>query len=227
MKITKSIRILLIFLAAVIVLSFVSCDAYFTEFEKILGLINHKNSDTTPETEMKTEHKDDDWFEKNVKCAFETALMLGTSDTEFSPNDNVTIAQAITLAARIHSIYRTGKADFEQEEVWYSVYVDYLERNNMKSFSQYTDFNKEATREEVVNILYTSLSRGVFKAINSIAQIPDYQWSASAVLDFYNAGILTGSDENRSFKPDTYITRAEISAIVTRMIDAELRVKFK
>ena len=47
-----------------------------------------------------------------------------------------------------------------------------------------------------------------------------------AVLRLYNAGILKGSDQYGSFKPDTSITRAEVAAIVTRMADRSLRQTF-
>ena len=54
-------------------------------------------------------------------------------------------------------------------------------------------------------------------------------FGSSEILALYNAGILRGSDSNGVkgyFKPDDDITRAEVSAILTRMMDKETRLTF-
>ena len=50
--------------------------------------------------------------------------MIGMNKTEFHPQGDVTVAQAITMAARIHSLYYSGQDHFEQENGanWYQVY---------------------------------------------------------------------------------------------------------
>ena len=45
-----------------------------------------------------------------------------------------------------------------------------------------------------------------------------------AVAMLYRAGVLTGSAGGR-FEPERTITRAEVAAIATRMVDSALRVR--
>jgi len=49
-----------------------------------------------------------DWYYENVRSAYEYGLMVGDTNGKFNPNSNITIAELITIAARIHSIYYTG-----------------------------------------------------------------------------------------------------------------------
>ena len=49
--------------------------------------------------------KESDWFYKGVACAKQSGLMNGVSDTLFAPKDTLSVAQAVTVAARIHSLY--------------------------------------------------------------------------------------------------------------------------
>ena len=53
------------------------------------------------------------WYTDNVAAAFELGLMKGTSATTFHPFGDVTVAEAITMAARIHSIYTKGTENFD------------------------------------------------------------------------------------------------------------------
>ena len=45
------------------------------------------------------------WYYDNVKTAYELGLVNGSSDTTYSPEDNITVAEVQTLVARIHATY--------------------------------------------------------------------------------------------------------------------------
>ena len=69
------------------------------------------------------------------------------------------------------------------------------------------------------------------KALNNIADnaIPDVKLGdkcADEIYAFYRAGILTGSDKQGTFNPDSTIVRSEVAAILLRMYDASTRVQF-
>ena len=49
--------------------------------------------------------KDTSWYAENVKTAYELGFMNGKSEGKFDPNGNVTLAEGITMAARVHAIY--------------------------------------------------------------------------------------------------------------------------
>ena len=46
-----------------------------------------------------------DWFYENVRASYEYDLINGYNDGKFHPNENLTIAQAIKLAACLNSLY--------------------------------------------------------------------------------------------------------------------------
>ena len=168
------------------------------------------------------------WYRKNVALAYETGLMYG-KENGFDANSNITVAQVITMAARLHSVYHTGKAEFEQGTVWYRVYVDYCVANDIIKKDEFSNYNKDATRSEFVRILSKAVPMAEFEEKNAFSKVPDVDKNhpdSDAVLMFYKAGILAGSDSAHNFFPSRSITRAETAAIVTRIIDKTLRLEF-
>ncbi len=168
------------------------------------------------------------WYRANVALAYETGLMYG-KENGFDAQSNITLAQVITMAARLHSIYHTGKAEFVQGKVWYQVYVDYCVDKGIISKNEFSDYNKDATRAQFVRILSKSVPQAEFEVKNSISAVPDVASNhkdSGAILMFYKAGILAGSDSAHNFFPERSITRAETAAIVTRIIDKTLRLSF-
>ena len=59
-----------------------------------------------------------DWFYENVKEAYELGLMVGYGDGTFNPTGNITMAQTIAVAARVHAIATKGEESFEQGSPW-------------------------------------------------------------------------------------------------------------
>lgn len=59
--------------------------------------------------------KDTNWFAKDVISSYELGFMNGKAEGLFDPNGNVTVAEGITMAARVHAIYN-GKEITKAEE---------------------------------------------------------------------------------------------------------------
>ena len=57
---------------------------------------------------------DSNWFAENVKSAYELGFMNGKSEGKFDPNGNVTVAEGITMAARVHAIYNGNEIKAEE-----------------------------------------------------------------------------------------------------------------
>lgn len=168
------------------------------------------------------------WYAAPVAKAYELGLMEGTSATKFSPHGNVTLAETITMAARIHSIYYTGAESFKPSGAWYQVYLDYALKNGIIDQATYkSDMNKAATRAQVAAIFANALPADGFIAINTVSAIPDVKTTdgcGPAVYKLYKAGVLAGSDAKGTFHPTYTITRAEAAAIAGRMGDSSARV---
>ena len=172
----------------------------------------------------------DAWFAPNVQAAYELDLMTGSSETTFNPNGNLTVAEALVLACRLHSTYAgDGETFAANGGTWYQPYVDYAVKNGIITDGAYTDYTATATRAQFAAILAAALPDEALPAINSVTKLPDLDANAAyaaAVLKLYNAGILTGSDAAGSFKPTSTIQRSEVATIVTRMADKGLRKTF-
>ena len=168
------------------------------------------------------------WYYENVRKAYNYSLIQGVSSDNFGVAGNITIAEAITVACRLHSIYYTGTESFTQTgTVWYQVYLDYAKRNGILTRS-YSNYTRAATRAEFAEILSAAFPDEALQAINTVAanaipDVPSNASAASAIYRLYRAGILTGSDASGTFHPDSTILRVEAAAIVTRMAVPSLR----
>ena len=174
------------------------------------------------------------WFTQNVAGAVEFGLMKGNTASTFNPYGDVTLAETITMAARIYSIYTTGAESFDQSvgDVWYQVYLNYAYQNGIIGYSLYSgNVQEKATRAQYAEIFANALPDEALAAKNSVpdAAIPDVTMQdsyAGAVYKLYRAGILAGGDANGTFSPLTYITRAESATVVARMADSDNRMSF-
>ena len=166
------------------------------------------------------------WYAENVRTAYEYGLINGQSATTFAPDSQLTVAEAVKLAASLHSIYHTGSADFAPSTPWYQTYVDYALQNGILTAAR-SDYNSPASRAVFASVLAAALPEEALSAINTVADgaIPDVSMSTSyadEVYLLYRAGVLTGDSTGR-FLPDNTIKRSEAAAIVTRMADPSLR----
>lgn len=169
-----------------------------------------------------------DWFDENVERAYELGLMKGMSDNAFDPNSSVTVAQAITLAARLHSIYYTGEEHFVQSgQNWYDVYVTYARDNGILQGAYNYDY--PISRGDFAHILAKAFPSEALPVIDSDIYFDDVKSSTPYKSDIYllaQAGIIRGAFNafgTLDFSPSNGITRAEVAAIVTRMADPSLR----
>lgn len=167
------------------------------------------------------------WYEEGIASAYELGLMQGIGNSFFSTDGDVTIAEAVAMAARLHSIYYNGTAEFETSDTWYAPYVFYARKNGIIS-DLYEDYTKPATRVQVAEIFANALPASALSEINAVESnaIPDVALtaeSADEIYRLYRAGVLTGSDEKGSFFPGNTIRRSEAAAIISRMAQPEKR----
>ena len=99
-----------------------------------------------------------EWYAQNVQAAYEYKLVDGVNATQFKPNSNLTIAQAIKLAACLHSTYVSGSADFDKVRPWYQPYVTYALENGIIN-TTYADYDQPATRAQFASIFATRCRR--------------------------------------------------------------------
>ena len=171
----------------------------------------------------------DAWYHDEVVKAVDTGIINGKSETEFKPDDLLTYAEAIKLAACMSQVYLNGNVTLTSGTPWYQPYVDYCKINNI--IKKEYDYNANATRAGYIEIFASALPDSAFEEINnipngSILDVKSGATYAHYVYKMYRAGILTGVDALHNCKPDDNIKRSEVAAIISRMMDEGNRVKF-
>ena len=182
-----------------------------------------------------TDVKANQWYTDSIADAFELGLMKGTSATTFNPHGDVTVAEAIAMACRVHAIYTTGSDSAivpQAGALWYQPYLDYAYLNGLINNAYYnSDVMQKATRAQFAEIFANSLPDNALPPINNIAdgKIPDVPMTAyyaGAAYKLYRAGILAGGDALGTFSPNSFITRKEAAGVIARMAESNNRRSF-
>lgn len=181
------------------------------------------------------------WYYESVKGANQMGLIAGTSATGYSPNNSMTFAEAVKLAACMHQLYTNGEVTLEVgSSKWYSSYYDYCRDNGIISAKPaagepgYDELLSKAgeimTRKDYAFLFSRALPEEALPEVNTIPDnsIPDVKSAGSvydqAIYKLYRAGIVAGTDAKGTFKPDSTIHRSEVAAILIRMMDPGVRV---
>lgn len=169
----------------------------------------------------------DAWYAEGVSAAYELGLMKGSGAGAFSPKGNVTVAEAVAMAARLHRRYSNGKDDFAQGAPWYQVYVDYALANGILSGDDFPGgYGANITRAQMAHLFAAALPEKELTAVNAVSSLPDVNASTPYSEDIfllYRAGVLTGNDEKGTFTPNAPITRSQVATIIARMALPSLR----
>lgn len=173
---------------------------------------------------------ENDWFYADVKAAYELGLIngKGSSDT-YKPDENMTYAEAIKLAACMHQKYTTGNVTLSNGEPWYKNYADYCKQNAIISHDY--PYNLLVTRIHYIEIFASALPDNALNAINNVPDdsIPDIKMAtlgSESVYKLYRAGILSGVDSEHTCNPTSNIKRSEVATILSRMMNDSKRVRF-
>ena len=168
------------------------------------------------------------WYYWDVMTAVASGLVNGKTETTFCPDDYLTYAEAVKLAACLNQLWWAGTVTLSNGSPWYRTYVDYAWENGI--LSEEYDWNEYATRGRYLALFADALPVYALTAINEIPDnsIPDvsvYDPNAEEIYTLYRAGIVQG-DEWHNCNPYNYIRRSEVAAILTRIIDPTSRLHF-
>ncbi|MBE6682174.1 MAG: S-layer homology domain-containing protein, partial [Ruminococcaceae bacterium] len=166
------------------------------------------------------------WYAKEVKSAYELGFVNGKTANSYDPNGTMTVAEAITLASRVHASYNsntiapvTGK--------WYLQYVEYAKTYGIFEEGYFNNYDRTVRRYEMAQLFANALPDDYFPAKNNVTAIPDVNENeeyADMLLMLYKAGVVMGSDEYGTFHPTDPIKRSEVAAIVNRAALPENRL---
>lgn len=182
----------------------------------------------------------DAWYAHYVELLADAGMMKGKGDGIFAPADNMTVAEAITLAVRLDALVKEIPEDPAQlypvSGPWYQPYVEYAKQNGLPW--QYDDYGVKITRNEFAHIFaaYYKNNKALYDEAGLIPKnvvrdgaIPDVSMTdkyADDIYTLYRLGVLTGSDAAHSFRPESDIQRCEVAAIVVRLGDTDYLQSF-
>lgn len=168
------------------------------------------------------------WFYEYVKTAYEFELVNGTSPTKFSPDSKFTVAQALTAAANIHSVYSGNTiGNTSSGGAWYNCYVQYCVTNGIIEEGQFENFDKNITRGEMATVFAHILPDSEYETVRKLSN-PDVTSDMEcydAVQKLVNAGIVSGDASSGNYRPYDEIVRSEACVIFTRIAAKEFRAK--
>ena len=93
-----------------------------------------------------------EWYYGSVKDAYEFGIMNGDSATTFSPEGTLTVAEGITVSARIHATL-TGGTISPSDGEWYMQYVNYAIANGFMEADTFESYDRNIKRYEIAELL--------------------------------------------------------------------------
>ncbi len=187
-----------------------------------------------------------DWFYTPVKALYELGLTNGQGRADrFDPDGALTVAEAVTMAARLRSLYETGEtetgpaAHSGNSGTWYQPYADYLQEIGSLGDELDSAYDRPATRAEMAHVLALALPGELFEDVNQAAvdaalASGQYMQDVTAgtpfredILRLYAWGVTGGADERGSFLPEENVSRCEAAAMAARLVYGDLRQRLE
>lgn len=176
--------------------------------------------------------KETDWFYDYVQIVYESGLMRGVDENVFEPNEKLTRAMFISVVHRMCDMPKieeqTAFTDINVN-AWYAPAVAWGYKNGIISGVSKTEFAPDAyiSREQVAAILcrYAKYKGVDVEKIAEDADMSGYldakdisDWALEAVRYCVAKKIIRGNEDGYIL-PQSYSTRAEMAALVSRFIE--------
>lgn len=182
-----------------------------------------------------TDVKTTDWYYESVIFVYDTGLMSGTELDEFSPNQNMTRGEFISVIGRLSELlgeYVSPSGDDNpfmdvQPETFYCQYVRWAYEKGIVSGKTNTTFepNASITREETAAIIQHYVkSRKEFRKYFDVTFADAHLISGfaqSAVQECADGRLLFGYPDG-TFKPKNPIKRCEIASVLSCLLDFQI-----
>ena len=168
------------------------------------------------------------WARNYILTSYLNKWMNGMSPDTFAPNAPMTRAQASAILVRMLGLTPNLDTTYSFDDCkdsWAEEYIDTARKYNIVSGIGGNLFSPDGTvtREQVAVMLNNILgysSTGLETAFSDVSSDSN-PWSYDAVAALSGNGIITGYTDG-SFKPGNNVTRAEMTAMMSRIDLAQL-----
>ena len=185
---------------------------------------------TTPPAGQFSDVPASHWAYAYVEELAGAGLVNGMGDGTFAPDSSMTRGQLVTLLGRLAGVDTGdyGGSPFPDVAAgqYYAPYVAWAKSrgivNGLDDGNFYPD--NSISREQIAAVVVRfAQDAGVQLPSAAVDQFPDHDsisaWAVDAVYAARQAGLINGRAENGNFDPGGNANRAEVCAIVCRLLD--------
>ena len=174
-------------------------------------------------TDVPADHK----YKAAIDYCAENEFIVGKGGGKFDPDGTITRVEFITVWAKTFHARRhdfndaTKTKDDMDNAIVLMQGLGYVSGVSPKEFHR----TGRITREEVAQIAYNTYLKGIdskkeFENYTDHAQVS--KWAEHAISVCYKKGIFEKVVENNQFKPKQHMTRAEVCAILMKLLKTEV-----
>ena len=161
------------------------------------------------------------WTPSALNAHDHFSYIKGYGDNKFEPNKTITRAEVAMIFARLSLNKSTaGAPQFKDVKAgdWYKTAIDIIARQGVIKGYEDGTFrpNQPITRREFAAI--AARYAGNIDTWKTFRDVPPTDWAYTLINRVGGAGWITGYEDN-TFRPNNNITRAEVVAIVNRMLN--------
>ncbi len=176
---------------------------------------------------------DNSWAKENIEFVSSREILNGVGLNEFAPNLYVTRAMLVTVLGRLSDVdvsgYSNSFSDVDSNS-WYGNYVAWAKSTGIVKGVSADKFSPDdnVTREQLAVIINNYLTvTGIPIVDSEVSAFADSSsispWAINSVYRLKSIGLINGDTYGR-FNPKDNLTRAELSAIIQRLIEYTLTV---
>lgn len=173
-----------------------------------------------------TDVKIDDWFYKNLQELTEKNIASGYPDGTFQPNNTLKFEEFIKML--VVAVEEELEEQKEGQE-WYQIYIDEAIEGKYITEQQKSLIGQNISRRAMAEILYNVLTEKEEITAYTDAELQylsdrltDVNKTDIKTLTINGIGVISGYPDG-TFQPAGTLTRAEAVAVVSRVINPELR----
>ncbi len=173
-----------------------------------------------------TDVKSDDWYYKNLQELTEKNIASGYPDGTFKPGSTLKFEEFIKML-----VVAVGEELEEQKEgqEWYQIYIDEAIEGKYITEQQKLLIGQNISRGTMAEILYNVLTEKEEITAYTDAELQylsdrltDVNKTDIKTLTINGIGVISGYPDG-TFQPTGTLTRAEAVAVISRVINPELR----
>ena len=217
----------LVFLILTATFGFVaSSDITFAEDTSVsLSKANELNQSNDMFVDVDSSH----WALPFINSLKSSEIIAGYTDGTFKPQANVKINEFIAMTVKALG-YRFESMSSD----WAKPYVDKAIELKLIQDQEFPSYGAQINREQMTSIVINAVALSEYRPSSALDQYiknetKDYylvgDYYKQNVLDSYKFGIISGFVD-KTFRPKDFSTRAEASAVISKILNKDLRKPF-